>query len=309
MRAIAAMMVSAAVGLGAMATVAVAQPRLDSTEIVFDASVPAMLEVKRAPTGHLLVRPVVNGEEAGWFIFDTGAGICCVSTPHVDRLGLKDSGSVQAMGVGGSEQSRLVTAETVTLGPATVRDHVLMVTDLSFLEEHLGDEIVGVIGYGVLNKCVVEMDLVEGRIGLHEPGARDAGEMVWEELNVRDRVPVVRARFEGREGEFRLDTGAKGHVTFHAPAVREWDLLKDRETTASKMGGVGGFVEARSGEVAWFEIGGVRTEHVPATFAVEGKGTFGADSKAGNVGVELLTPFVLWFDYANSRIAFVQRGE
>jgi len=42
--------------------------------------------VKRAPTGHPLVKPVVNGQDTGWFIFDTGAGIGCVSTPHVESL-------------------------------------------------------------------------------------------------------------------------------------------------------------------------------------------------------------------------------
>jgi hypothetical protein len=286
-----------------------AAPRLDSTEIVFDASVPSALEVKRAPTGHLLVRPVVNGIDAGWFIFDTGAGICCVSTPHVERLGLRESGSVDSVGVGGSQSSTLVTAESVRLGPATVADHVLMVTDLAFLKQHLGEEIVGVIGYGILSKCVVEMDLHHGRIGVHDPAEAVVADLAWTELMIGDRVPAVRARFEDREGVFRLDTGANGHVTFHQPAVKKWDLLADRAVTDARLGGVGGFVAAKQGTVAWFEIGGVRTEDVPAKFAIEAKGTFADAKKDGNIGVELLRPFVLWFDYAGERMAFVKRGE
>src|SRR5215470_7433707 len=58
-------------------------PGLQGGEATFDPKAPAKLEVKRVKTGHLLVRPVINGHEAGWFIFDTGAGICVVSTSHV----------------------------------------------------------------------------------------------------------------------------------------------------------------------------------------------------------------------------------
>jgi hypothetical protein len=79
--------------------------------------------------------------------------------------------------------------------------------------------------------------------------------------------------------------------------------------TDAKLGGVGGFVAAKQGTVAWFEIGGVRTEDVPAKFATEAKGTFADAKKDGNIGVELLRPFVLWFDYAGERMAFVKRGE
>lgn len=285
-----------------------APPRLDSTEVTFDPQIAGALEVKRAPTGHLLVRPTINGHDAGWFIFDTGAGICCVSTPVVESLGLKESGSVQSVGVGGNQASKLVTADTVTLGPATIADHVLMVTDLTFLKPHLGEDIAGVIGYGVFTKCVVEMDLKEGRITLHNPAESRLTDLPWTELLIGDRVPAVRASFEGHEGVFRLDTGANGHVTFHQPAVEKFDLLSDRELSDAKLGGVGGFVAAKQGTLAWFEIGGLRTEHVPAKFAIEPKGTFADAAKDGNVGVELLKPFILYFDYANQRMAFVKRA-
>ncbi len=293
---------------GADADAAAQAAAIDGAAVTFDPAIAPVLEVKRAPTGHLLVRPKLNGREAGWFIFDTGAGIEVISTPHVEEFGLTDAGNIDSVGVGGGQNSKLVKAESLSLGPVTLTDHVMMVADLRFLAPHLGEEIVGVIGFGVFSRSVVEMDLKEGRISIHEPHEAALGELAWTELDLTGRVPSVHAKFEDHEGLFRLDTGANGYVTFHQPAVKKWALIVDRELSDKKLGGVGGFVAAKEGELAWFELGGLRTEHVPASFAIEAKGTFADATRDGNIGVELLKPFTLYFDYAGERMAFVQRA-
>jgi len=276
----------------------------------FDPALSPGLEVVRVKTGHLLVRPKVNGREAGWFIFDTGAGICVVSTPHVEALQLTPAGDIDALGVGGGESAGLHRAATLSLGPITLRDHPFMTTDLSFLETHLGKEIAGVIGFGVLSRCVAEIDLVTPRVALHDPATFElpAGEWgEWTPIELDTRIPVVQARFEDREGLFSLDTGSNSAVSFHEPAVRKWKLLAGREVSDAKLGGVGGFVDAKKGVVEWFELGGVRQEKVSATFALETKGTHAQSRIDGTIGAELLAKFVLVTDYAMERIAFRPR--
>ncbi|MBL0926955.1 MAG: retropepsin-like domain-containing protein [Phycisphaerales bacterium] len=293
----------------------------------FDAARPSALEVKRSKTGQLLVKVEVNGRDAGWFIFDTGAGVCVVSkslTGRAEELGMSSAGEVDAVGVGGSKRSsKLFRAAALRVGPLTLKDHVVMETDLSFLTPHLGEEVSGVIGYGVLARCVAEIDvgaalgeagggIGEPRVSLFAPAGYALAEGAWTELSVEGRVPAVKARFEGngggREGMFRLDTGANGHVTFHEPAVRTMKLLEGREVRDAKLGGVGGFVSAKAGTIGWFELGGVRHENMPASFAIEKKGVFADADRAGNIGAELLRPFVVVIDYTNKRAAFVRRG-
>lgn len=300
----------AAVGLAAAAAQAqLGAPALDQGRTEFRADAASAVEVLRAKTGHLLVKPLVNGHEPGWFIFDTGAGICVVSTPHLDGLGLAEAGSIDALGVGGGKASRLYRATSVSLGPVTLHDHPIMATDLSFLKQHLGEEIAGVIGYGVLSRCVAEIEIGDAerpaRLALHDPASYELAGATWQALELEGRVPAVHASFEGHEGLFRIDTGANGFVTFHQPAVEKWKLLEGRDVTDARLGGVGGFVPAKKGVVGWFELGGVRREAVPATFATEAKGTFADASKDGNIGAELLRPFRMVMDYANERAAFV----
>src|SRR4029079_6780259 len=58
------------------------EPRTAPAPVAFDAAAPAALEVKKAPTGHLLVKPRIAGKDAGWFIFDSGAGNSVVNSPN-----------------------------------------------------------------------------------------------------------------------------------------------------------------------------------------------------------------------------------
>ncbi len=282
-------------------------PDLSEGPVSFVPTVPPEIEVRRVKTGHLLVRPTINGRESGWFIFDTGAGINVISTPHVSDYALTPSGSLTAKGVGGNEESKLFRAARLVLGPMTMHDQPLMATDLSFLKSHLGEEIVGVIGFGVLARCVAEVDLATPSIRLHDPARFSLPDgATWSEMSLEARVPSVKARFEGREGRFRLDTGANDGLVFHAPAVRRWRLLENREVSDAKVGGVGGFVPVKRGEVAWVELGGVRHEHVSARFATQpDKGTFAKKKLAGNIGAGLLKHYVLVLDYASERIAFM----
>lgn len=274
----------------------------------FEAGVPAQLEVTRARTGHLLVRPRIDGADAGWFIFDTGAGICVISTPRLVDFELAHEGPLQAIGVGGGESAQLHRARSLSLGPIVLSGHPLMSTDLSFLEQHLGYAISGVIGYGLLSRCVAEIDLGEARVALHDPTRYELARGAWSALDLEDRIPAVRARFERGEGLFRLDTGASGTLTFHEPAVAKWKLLELDDLQPTSLGGVGGFVPAQRGTIEWFELGGHRHESVVVTLSTSGSGVHAQGRVDGNIGGELLRPFVLVLDYGTQRIAFQKRA-
>ncbi len=230
-----------------------------------------------------------------------------LSTPHVDDFELKPAVDVPMNGVGGSGTTQSLLAPTLALGPLTLHDVPLMSTDLSFLRQHLGVEIVGVIGYGLFAKCIVELDLVAPRIALYEAKtyALPAGE--WAPLAFDHLIPTVTAKYEGREGRFQLDIGSNSGLTFQEPAVRRFDLLAGRELRDGKLGGVGGFVATKNGKIASFELAGLRLTDVEATFQVEAKGVGAEDGRDGSIGTKLLEPFLLTFDYAGERISFRPR--
>lgn len=276
-------------------------------DVSFDASVPAELEVKRARSGHLLVRPKVNSREAAWWIFDTGAGQNCVDKKVVESLGLRRFGVVPVNGIGGTIRSNFVRPATLTLGPVTLSDPIMTELDLSMIGTALGEEIGGIIGFNTIFRCVARVDLALARVSLHDPVGFDAAGINWTPVRLYGRHPIVDAGFEGRHGLFKLDTGANNTVSFHVPAVENLKLLDGRETTESKSGGVGGMRTVRRGKVASFELGGKKLDNVDAEFATEKVGAFHDAYSLGNIGVKLMRGFELVFDYQNGRMGFVDR--
>lgn len=275
----------------------------------FDPAIPAALEVKKSPTGHLLVHPSVNGKDLGWFIFDTGAGANVLTTRVADELKLSTIGVVPAVGIGGAVESRLVRADSLVLGPMTMDRPVAIVMDLSFLDQYMGTPIAGIVGYGLLSRAVLDIDMVTPALALYDAAHPDPAITEWRKLYIYERIPCVDAKFEGHDGIFKLDTGAgKSTVSFHVPAVQKLKLLENRETTPTVQGGVGSMVAARAGQLAWFEIAGRRHEKVDVVFSTAGKGAFADAYTAGNLGGGFLSDFRLIMDYQNGRIAYVPRG-
>lgn len=278
-------------------------------DVKFDNNIPAELVVKRAKTGHLLVKPLVNGKDVGWFIFDSGAGAHVLAKGTVKELALEVFGELPAVGIGGTVKTQLTKASTITLGRATFQEPLCISLDLAFLDPLMGDHIAGIIGYGAFHRCIIEVEMEKASIALFDPAhydeARTQGR--WQKLYQNSRVPCVDAAFEGHQGIFKLDTGAAGTVAIHAPIVEKLKLLEGRETSDTMTGGVGGMLKAKQGKLKYFELGGHRTEDIEATFATARQGAFESTETLGNIGGELVKPFRVIFDYQQKRIAFVKR--
>jgi hypothetical protein len=271
----------------------------------WDNAVAPSVEVRRARSGHMLVRPLVNGKEIGWFILDSGASAMVIDPKAADRLGLPALGEVIAVGAAGTVKARFRQGETFQLGPLTVNGTRYMEFDLEFLSRAFGVPVGGICGRDFFARAVVEIDITDESVAVHDPARYKLEGAGWQELYFSGRIPAVRARFEGgREGLFRLDTGSGWTVSFHAPAVESLKLLAGRETRETHSGGVGGSAASRAGRLTWFELGGRRFEGVEVEFTGVREGAFSDVYTMGNIGAGLLREFRVIFDYGNKRAAF-----
>lgn len=268
---------------------------------------PAAIEFRRAPTGHLLVKPRIDGKDVGWFIFDTGAGgSTAIDESVIETLGLQRVGETKVMSILGPSLSPVHRAASIELGSVTIEKPVIITFDMSPFAQHFDVPVVGVIGYDLLSRCVAEIDLEGKRLTLHDPATFDRSDLPWQTLQLIDRHPVIAATFEGREGLFKMDVGAApgpfGNVTFHAPAVARMQLLEGRETQSADVG----FGTVNMGKVEWFELNGHRFENPDVVFANPGPGPFADQYTTGNIGVKFLAAFRIVFDYSRDRMALVE---
>ena len=275
----------------------------------FDAEAPPELEVRRAASGHLFVRPRIDGREPGWFLFDSGLGGSVLTRSAADELALASLGETFVGGFGGPPARAVFRrAQTLELGPLTIEDPVFIEQEsLGMAERMLGGErCAGALGWDVFLRAIVEVDPQVGRVRLFDPRAFEEPAARWQELALHWQVPYVRARFEGdREGWFCIDTGA-GELTalFHHSAASRLGLLDGLEGDATPARGARGAFARRPRELAWFELAGRR--HAPATVQLSVAEDGEADPYAlGFVGSGFLGDQRLLFDYGRSRVGFL----
>jgi hypothetical protein len=198
------------------------------------------------------------------------------------------------------------TAAKVTLGPATVLNVNFLELDLHQLSDIFKVQLAGIVGFDLFRRFIIQVDLKKPSVEIDNVSDFHLPSGDWSKLEFSSGNPVVQATFEGnRTGWFRLDTGANGSVTFHAPAVKQLNLLDGRKTQAAGLAGVGGTTEARIGTLAWFELGGHRFESVSSVFSLAKVGAFADRYLTGNIGQDLMDPFTVVFDFGGSRVAFL----
>ncbi len=272
---------------------------------------PNEIEIRRVRSGHLIVHPLVNGDDLGWFILDTGAGRLCIDPSVADKLELPKFGAVPTVGVAGSVTAHYRKASTLSLGPVELSDPVFIELDLAFLEEHFGVPVSGICGYDLFARTVLELDLQGPSAAIYDPSSFEMEGDVWSDLVLADRLPSIRCTFEGdRIGLFRIDTGDAGTIHFHTPAVNRLELMKDREVTGHmQVGGVGGMATVALANLDWFTLGGRRYEGVRALFSEDEVGAHASNQTLGTLGSKLFEPFIILFDYQGQRLGLIPRGE
>lgn len=259
---------------------------------------------------HLLAEARINGRPAGLFFLDTGAGANCVNERVADSLGLAPAGEVVATGVGGVTTTHFRRVASLELGGCRLGEHIAVGLDLKPIEEALGMEIGGIIGYDLWSQVAFGFDYKKGTLELHDVAGFEAeGRGREVELLLADNVPVLRGTVEDRyEGWFRLDSGSGSRVDLHAQFVRRHDLLAGRETARAQALGVGGGQEHVVGTLAAFTVAGERFTDLEAGFSLAASGAFMDEDTAGNIGGGLLRQLAITFDYGRER-AWVERLE
>jgi Aspartyl protease len=283
--------------------------RPDDTK--FDPAASPDLVVKIATTGHALVRPKVDGQEIGWFMFDTGAAGTMIDPTAVAKLKLKSLSSTAVTSPRGNEQSSILQGASLALGPMTIAKPYFVTMDLAYVRDGTGDDVVGIVGYDILSRCVAEITLADDSIKLFDPKGYRLERGSWQPLILNQSVPVVAATFEGgHKGVFRIDVGSSGpngvgNVIFHAPTVSDLHLLKGRKLDRMKLGPS----KVAMSKIAWFELAGHRFDNPKVVFAIDRQGPLGDEYLEGNIGVDFLKPFHLVLDLPSERVAFVPRGK
>ncbi|CAI5468972.1 unnamed protein product [Closterium sp. Yama58-4] len=180
-------------------------------EASFDESAPAEVELFQSNSGHLLVRPRINGQDVGaphsaspnppsrllifppcsYFILDSGASCFTIEPAVADGLGLSSFGCVHTVTVHGPAECAFRRADSVQLGPLSINNALFVDVGGAALVQGV-KPVVGICGYDVFRHAVVHVQ-VRGRGGAGEGQGHVSGYDVF-------RHAVVHLQVRGRWG-------------------------------------------------------------------------------------------------------------
>jgi hypothetical protein len=287
------------------------KPPLQLAQTRYFSEVDPEIEVKQASTGHLFVKPTINGEQVGWFLFDSGIGDTMMSQALIDRFDLKRVGKAPTGGIGGSTGYRSVfQGGRLQLGPLEISGLNYLAYDPSRSKASriLGEPVVGVLGWDVLLRSILEVDMQAGRIRILDAEKERIPRDAVQRLYLHWKVPYVDASFAGgHQGMFMFDTGAgKKGVFFPNYTVKTLDLLSLELGETGVVRGAGGEVPIVKASLDWFRVGGYSSRQVPVVLST------GEDYEAdiysyGFLGGGVVQPFRVMLDYRRNEIGFIKK--
>ncbi|MCO5615151.1 hypothetical protein L7F22_069440 [Adiantum nelumboides] len=281
-------------------------------KLELDRSCPPLVQMNKSRTGHYVIRPLINGKEAGTFIVDTGTGTLAITQRMARQLGLSTFGEMQATSISGGHtlSTRFSRGLSFRLGPLLIKDPVFVQIGI----DKLLKDSEGLCGFDIFCDSIVEMSSRERTLSLYDPADFEASPRAqglhWQKMYLYDRVPHMLAKVNGREVLLMLDTGAAGPgLMFPSSAVQGFDDQQTADMPATLGRGRTLYVsQADYGNVQSFEIGGCVFKDLVAMVPNKSGQQMGLSGySAGVVCAEMLRHFTVVLDYANGRIAFVDQ--
>lgn len=284
------------------------QPDPDLNDHSFDDTGSNSLPLRILPSGHMLVELKFNGENAGWFLFDTGGVSTRISRDLADRFQLAGRGNSQTGGAGGlGGFSSTAIAERVSVGPLEMLRLPVAIADdgaLSALEEMSGETINGIIGWDIMARAIVTLDLERSTLSLrsfNQPALDDTTAAL--PILLHWRTPFIRARMAGdQNGLFMLDTGAGALGAFFPhDTVEQLGLLEPAPSSVVEGQGHGGQVSMQIDTLAWIEIAGRRTQDLTVALSTAPDG----EADPYSLGTGAMRGETIELDYSRGLFRFV----
>ncbi|HET7707984.1 MAG TPA: aspartyl protease family protein [Sphingomicrobium sp.] len=280
-------------------------PPIDPPKVSFAAhSAPVKFDLFRGT--RIFLEGQVNGEPTA-MMFDSGASLTVLDLAYADKLGLKNGIPTQVEGASGKVPGKFYKGIDLTVGGLRMKDLTIMAIDLAPVSRGIGREIPVVLGRDALKASVVTIDFpartirFAARADFRAPGGATRLAMGGD-----GHLPAVKLSVAGLPPiDATLDLGNGGTILLSKAYWEKLPALADLRHAETRIGGVGGMKAARKTTIPEVEFGGVRLTNVPATLNEDATAL---PTQGGNVGIEMLKPFIVTIDDAGGALYLQSTG-
>jgi hypothetical protein len=238
----------------------------------------------------------VNGKGPFQFELDSG-GHLILSSETVAGLGLTAKGALSSTGAGDEVQkSRFVRLDELRIGGAYLASQPAKVLPLK-AERTPRPARAGILGLELFERFAVTIDRERKTVTLTPlEFFRETGKGQPLALTFIEDAPLAAGRFEGKAGEFMLDSGNAG------PTIIEHTWAGQAGLLPRLAGGVGAGRGVLT-SCGTLDLGPVRLEtETVSYYGPAERGSEFARGVAGVVGEPTLSPFNMTYDYSTNRV-------
>ena len=261
----------------------------------------------------IFVKVMINGHGPFHMILDTGASLG-VSPEVAQKAGLTAEGASVTGGVGEkSVESANSHVRELIFGPVHLSNldcDIISTADSPYVFGKI--PLDGFFGAEVFEKYVVRHDYQKKELAFYDPQTyvySGSGESVL--LERQGNIPVIRASFDGIDGEFGVDTGARSALILYGPFVADHHLTEKYQPKFQGVSGwgLGGPVRSYMVRSQTLKIGKFELSGLIARLSLNKSGATSTNSKAGLIGPDVLKQFTFICDYARHRLIFEKNSD
>jgi hypothetical protein len=235
---------------------------------------------------HIYINVKINKSDTLCFLFDNGAAASgiMIDSMVAARIGLKETGKVNATMTGGTNSFSITDSVSLSIGHLFVAKQKLAWFQLKAQEKEEGHKIDGILSYSFFKYFVFDIDYKNRSMTITDPkyfkDKKLKGRMHMVDLD-QNRVPVVKGIVTsiGRKAiktEFIFDTGHDEFVVLGKALIKknglENDTLKVQTTRVNT--GLGGETNNKLGRINSFAFGPVRISNPETLFSFDEEGFY-----------------------------------
>jgi hypothetical protein len=261
----------------------------------------------------IIVPVIVNDSVPMRFILDTGVRTTLLTNENLDKLEVAYSRPVVISGLGTEKEIKAYLASNVTLQlpGITGKGQTLIVLgeDYLNLQNHLGIEVHGVLGYDFFNHFIVQINYDRKLISVfNKTHFVKNKKFSTYDLFIENGRPYIDTEFVQQNGSkisgrFLIDSGASHSMLLEFD--KDSSIKIPEKTISTIVGwGLGGEIDGELGRLKSFKLGDFEFKKVLASFVSDLKSPDSISGKAriGSIGGELISRFTTVYDYSNSKI-------
>lgn len=249
------------------------------------------------------LRTNVNGQDAGYFLIDTGSNCTGVTSLMANRLHLPymEQGFVQGIGVRKAVNRRRI--DSLVAGNLDFGAHIASEVEVaSFGSKNM--TVGGLLGFDTLGDRAFTLDFTGQTLRIYnDSDVAASSDSRVEELRLIEGLPAVRAEVEGYAMWLILDTGASAALMLPRVSVERWPgFLSMKNNRHTQSWGATGPVNnvttfARSLRIFGMELVNTpaNVEWTPRVLEYEGR-------PVGRIGMGILRDCLMTFDAPNAKL-------